>query len=210
MRIYRKIKTRAPSTSAAIDRLRSNPDWPTLTINRPEGTQDLPITLLHPVFGRFLDECDSISPMRPDYTLALELSEHMRKSPEVEPQRVDGFNKIINGYLDAPFALIPGLIPGSQDPSDGHAIVDNRLLILTAAKKEVGATGAEPLVQASYHYVEWGRKAVGNHLNSVMPCLFIVYFGKDLSTFKTRWDIMLTIYSKNRAVCGFRWSRNNQ
>lgn len=136
---------------------------------------------MHHAFGKFLDDCDNVTPMQADYDLISKVSAHLRGFHADESHRKHKFNSIMNDYLGDRFKLSPAVLPHTAFTTDGHAIVDDRLLILAEAKQEVGATGAEPYVQASSYYLEWCRHATQNHKKSVMPCLLIVYFGNNLA-----------------------------
>lgn len=140
-----------------MDKLAGSPDWDTLTINRPRGTEDLPVTLLHPAFGQFLDDCDAIVPTHLDYDFALRLSDHMRGFPWDDDVRIRKFNDLVSSYLGARFKLVRETLPSTAYASDGHAIVDGRLLVLAAAESKAGAKRADPFVKASYFYVQWSR-----------------------------------------------------
>ncbi|KAG8859337.1 hypothetical protein FRB96_004552 [Tulasnella sp. 330] len=138
-RLHTRIKPAEPLVRAVVGKLATNPDWTALTLDKPCGAEDLPITLLHPVFGRFFDGCDTIVLAHEDYDLILNLSKHMRDF-HADDSRMHIFNNVMNDYLGTHLALVSGTLPSSSYIPDGHALVDDCVLALAQAKLEVGAT----------------------------------------------------------------------
>jgi hypothetical protein len=76
----------------------------------------LPLTLLHPVFGRFVEDAKTISRTCNDYAAAHELSQSMCKFYEIGEHR----KKICRILLDYGIPVQPGPIGASEDRTDDH------------------------------------------------------------------------------------------
>lgn len=135
--LFSQIASGAPSSRAAVGKLADNPDWNKLVLDRPTETDALPVTLLHHVFGEFVDGCETYQ------TIAATLSGGMGGYPAAEDDR-GKILKIVSEYLE--LSITPTAIHNTPYATDGSLVIENNCLVISEAKNEVGSTGAEPFV----------------------------------------------------------------
>ena len=123
---------------------------PVWCFNRPpEAGAATPVTLLHPIFGKFLDDCKTHCPNESDNQLVLELSIKMSKYYATEEKRMSEFRAIMERYG---IVLGASTIEGTNYRTDGHLRIGERVILLVEGKNEIGSTGAEPIFQGLAYY----------------------------------------------------------
>jgi len=88
----------APSSQAVPKKFaqEQNDDDRALYCNRPVSTRaSIPVTLLHPIFGQFVDDCDTHIPTEEGNSLVLDLSQAMSDFYEDENARASKFREIL-------------------------------------------------------------------------------------------------------------------
>ena len=100
------------------------------------------MTLLHPIFGKFLDDCKTRCANESDNQFVLELS--IQKYYATEEKRMSEFRAILRCYG---ITLEASTIDGTSYRTDGHLHLDGRVVLLVEGKNEIGSTGAEPIFQ---------------------------------------------------------------
>ena len=140
--------------------------------NRPPGREaGLPLTLLHPVFGKFVDDASAITPTRDDYAIAYQLRNDMCDFYSNEAERR---HKICSALQDYGIPINPGTIGGSEHKTDGHVFKNWPMLILEL-KNEIGSKGAEPSLQALLYYRTFcDEYDLWDNYSTCHPC-FITY-----------------------------------
>ena len=138
---------------------------------RPPGALSIPVTLLHPIFGQFVDDCDTHKPTSNDNTFILDLSREMSDFFDNEGQRRTVFIDILrNRDMD--------IVPSSTN-RDLH--MNGRRYMIIEVKSEVGSEGAEPYCQAILYYTRAYTdevvKALEENVQFNFPCLIITLFG---------------------------------
>jgi len=129
---------------------------PVWCFNRPpEAGAATPVTLLHPIFGKFLDDCKTRCANESDNQFVLELSMQMSKYYATEEKRMSEFRAILRRYG---ITLEASTIDGTSYRTDGHLRLDGRVVLLFEGKNEIGSTGAEPIFQGLAYY----SSVVGN------------------------------------------------
>jgi hypothetical protein len=114
----------------------------TIRWNRPPSAASaIPSTLLHPIFGKFVDDCENHEPTAAVNKLAWTLSAAMSGFFKDEMTRASKFREILQGSdIDASAITIDGtkFITDGDVQSQGfrHAIIE--------VKNEIGSLGAEP------------------------------------------------------------------
>ena len=63
-----------------------NDNNPLIYCNCPSWTSSTPVTLLHPIFGEFVDDCQNYKPTEVDNAFVLELSTEMSKIYDTEAE----------------------------------------------------------------------------------------------------------------------------
>jgi hypothetical protein len=174
----------APSTlaepsnyfQAQVRRLSSEPLW--YFSRPPEAAALTPVTLLHPVFGTFLDECMTHVPTRSDNQLVLRLSHEMSQYYTNEERRMSAFRAILESYG---LVLEAATIPNTSYRTDGHLRLRGRFVLLVEGKNEFGAKGAEPIFQALSYYSSMVINSANNS-NDRYPMFIIYLVGESLSS----------------------------
>ncbi|KIL66082.1 hypothetical protein M378DRAFT_10374 [Amanita muscaria Koide BX008] len=147
--------------------------------NRPrDAFAPIPVTLLHPIFGQFIDDCEKYKPMEKDNAFVLELLTVMSKFYPDEAERADSVRQLFTEKYDIDFVqtVIEG-IAYSTDGDIGRTNCRNLRFAIIDFKNDVGSKGAEPLLQSIHYYLESNRRRAPEMPSSVLPCMIIMIFG---------------------------------
>ena len=170
-------KPAAPSSAGQSNAFAERQEKPNMRIecNRPPSTAPpTPPTLLHRVFGEFLDMCASGNVGAEDHDLALNLSRAMSLFYETELSRAQTIRDLFERY---------GLffkcteISNQTYTTDGSIFLNQFQYALLEVKNEIGRKGAKPYAQAALYYLESNRPRAAKWAHSVLPCLVVVVFG---------------------------------
>ncbi|KAI9507107.1 hypothetical protein F5148DRAFT_1285652 [Russula earlei] len=115
----------------------------------PSASHEIPPTLVHPIFGQFVDDCENHTPTRDDNLLASELRYGMSQILETEAERVYLFLQIMRdqGIQARGSEAVVGRARTDADmEEDGHRDV------IIEFKNEMASRGAELLFQARGYY----------------------------------------------------------
>jgi hypothetical protein len=82
-----------------------------------EQEADVPLTLLHPVFGQFVDDCQKMRVTVADYNIAKVLREKMSG---FHPHEGEHWKEICNVLQEYGIVIHPGKIGGTETNTDGH------------------------------------------------------------------------------------------
>jgi hypothetical protein len=138
----------------------------------------VPVTLLHPIFGQFIDECKEYKPTAIDNAFVLELSEAMSKVYPDEADRGKGIRQLFGDMYDIDFMqTVREGTTYTTDGDVGHNNDRNLSCALVEFKDDVGSKGAEPFMQSILYYLELTRARAPKMPNSVLPCMVINVFG---------------------------------
>jgi len=180
---YNRLPNEPPSQlglPARFFELQGRFTGPAFHFERPlSATHDIPPTLLHPIFGEFLDNCATHPPTREDNMLAYDLRSGMSKRFGQESDRVNMFVKILSKH---------GIQTQGSDISNHRATyktdsdmqINDFRFVIVEYKNEIGATGAEPLLQGIWYYqrsVGGDKMQLAKYTNSTLPCLLLYAFG---------------------------------
>jgi hypothetical protein len=77
-------------------------DYPILC-HRPASASSTPVTLLHPIFGEFVDDCTAGRPTPEDVQFVLKLSSQMSEFYSSEGERAKDFRELITDYCGLTF-----------------------------------------------------------------------------------------------------------
>jgi hypothetical protein len=148
------------------------------------AAHDIPLTLLHPIFGKFVDDCEKHVPTREDNLLAHGLRYTMSKIFSDESERVHEYIEILREHGIE--ARGPGLdSEGTTYRTDGDIQVNGFRFVIIEVKNEIcsGSGGSDPLLQGIWYYQQsvcGGGKMhmqVAKYPNSMLPCLILYAFG---------------------------------
>lgn len=118
--------------------------------NRPPDREHaLPLALLHPVFGAFIDDAKTIAPTREDYATAHRLKMDMC---DFYPNEGDRRQKICVALQEYGIGINPGPVGASEHKTDGHVCTTTHPKFILELKNEIGSKGAEPSLQAFLYY----------------------------------------------------------
>jgi hypothetical protein len=132
----------------------------------------LPLSLLHPIFGEFVDDAENYVPTPDDVPFFLAFVKAMVDVYKVEDGRRLTVSEIFENHK---MYIKPTSI--GKFGTDGDLSSGKFRYAIFEFKNEIGATGAEPFFQAILYYLEATRKFAGEHSNSVLPCIIILIFG---------------------------------
>ncbi|KAE9410741.1 hypothetical protein BT96DRAFT_846457 [Gymnopus androsaceus JB14] len=143
-------------------------------------TSVIPITLYHPVFGTFLDDCRTATPGPLFFDLYRELAVAMADFYLTEGKRLTVARGIFEKYG---FSITTSTVGenGSFD-TDGDIRMSNGKytvrLLFVEGKNELGADGADAYLQATLYYVEGVRDA--KLWDCRLPAMLVMLVGSTL------------------------------
>ena len=170
--------SKSPSDSSHPSTFRGSQRNPTTQIRcgRPRDPEEtIPATLLHPVFGQFLDDCKTHSITEEDNVFIGKFANAMSKVYDNEKERVDRVNGVLASYK---IGLRVTAKKGTQDYQvDGDLSVGEYRYVIAEFRNEAAASVSEPYMQAAAYYLERTRTQVLENTGSPLPCFLLVLFG---------------------------------
>jgi len=153
---------------------RQNHEYQAIYCNRPHTAQaTIPPTLLHPVFGQFLDDCETLEVTPEDNSLALGLHIAMSSFYTGENERAIA---VRDEFSKWGLNLVVSKTPDGFE-TDGDISVKDHRFVISVIKNEVCSTGAEPYSQAILYYLEFTRDFAGKLRGSSLPCMILLAVG---------------------------------
>ena len=168
-------KSDAPSSGADPKNFRFHQSTQDGTIycNRPEDPcRTLSLSLLHPVFGQFMDDFRNATPSSDDQTLAVDLVNAMT---DIYKKELDRQKAITKAFETSGYHMTGTRIDNYT--TDADISFKGFRYLIAELKNEVGSSGAEPYMQGSLYYLESTRTEAAKHSSSPLPCLLMVVFG---------------------------------
>lgn len=152
---------------------------------RPRGVAGtIPVTLLHPIFGAFLDDIQTHQPTEEDNALALHLSETMANFHPNETERATAIRDVL--MTKGGITLMTTTIEGTKYTTDGDLQHNRHRYLIAELKNEVSSGKTEPTAQAAMYYLESTRALAPDNPKSSLPCLLLYIFGRELSNDTSR------------------------
>ena len=147
---------------------------PAFAFSRPRSaTPTIPITLHHPIFGQFYDDCEQYEPSPEDHAFERHFSELMSRFYDKEGQRLNAAREAMGAY-----GLHFNVSNIGSYQTDGDVRVGDFPVAIVEGKLEIGSgSGAEPLFQAAWYYVESVRLMMKTRKLSKFPCLIMYIAG---------------------------------
>ncbi|KAM6501181.1 hypothetical protein JOM56_004195 [Amanita muscaria] len=177
-----------PSTAGepnGFSKRQENPDQ-MIYCNRPrDAFAPIPVMLLHPIFGQFIDDCENYKPTEKDNAFVLELSTAMSKFYLDEAKRADSVRQLFTEKYDIDF--VQTVIEGITDGDIGRTNRRNLRFAIIDFKNDVGSKGAEPLLQSIHYYLESNRRRAPEMPSSVLPCMILMVFGPYMCFVGAAW-----------------------
>ncbi|KAG5634893.1 hypothetical protein H0H81_000410, partial [Sphagnurus paluster] len=145
----------------------------------PHADATIPVTLYHPIFRQFIDDCKTHEPIDEDNKLVREITLAMSKFfPNKKARTAELLEILKDNGIPATTATIYS--KGHSFPTDGAVESKNSLIMIIEGELEIGSTGAEPYAQAILYYAHSAGKKSEEHVNFNFPCLIITVFGQTL------------------------------
>jgi hypothetical protein len=175
---YKYRDTRAPSQlaqTAEFQELQKN-NATFYNCGRPANLESsIPLTLLHPIFGQFVEDAKTVAPTRHDYATADKLR---REMCEFYPKEADRRHKFCLAFEEYGIHIYAGNIGASQDSTDGHFCKCNHPMLIAEIKNDIGWKGAEPYLQALLYYcIFCDQYKLWDDGATCHPCLIIFLAG---------------------------------
>jgi len=172
----------APSSAgfpSEFSKLQQKPAQHILWSRPPGGDATIPVTLLHSILRRFVDDCENHQPVRKDNELVLEMMEKMTTFFPNEGVRAAELRGILTEY-GIPVVTSTIASNGRHFPTDGAVEIDGHLGSIIEVKAEIGSKGAEPYAQGILYYTHSNAKKSKDFPKFNFPCLVIAVFGQRL------------------------------
>jgi hypothetical protein len=146
---------------------------------RPRDPEEIiPVTLLHPVFGQFLDDCQTKMMTEDDNEFVGKLANAMSNLYDDEAERIRAVDKLFReAHVDFD---IYGKVPGTNYVMDANlSLEDPRLpsYVIAEFKNEAAASASEPYMQVVAYYLEATRAHAPRMSGFTFPCFLLVLFG---------------------------------
>ena len=139
----------------------------------------IPVTLLHPIFRQFIDNCKNHQPMQEDNKLVLELMGAMSNFFPDENARAAELRAILTRH-GIPVVTSTITSKGHHFPTDGAVAINGHLVAIIEVKREIGSKGAEPYAQVILYYSHSNATKSQEFLEFNFPSLLITVFGQTL------------------------------
>lgn len=148
----------------------------------PKRKHSIPLTLLDPVFGKFLDDCKQSPVGAEDYFAASELQQAMCQFYNKEASRLLAFHEVLEKYG---IKLHSRGVGATQFLTDGHLLKGDHPVIILEGKNEISQGTAEPTLQALLYYNALCKSGnVWRDKSSCHPCFAIVLAGRSYPHFQ--------------------------
>lgn len=176
----RKFPQNAPSSQGKPSEFKGIQKDPDLTIHwdrPPSAAHTIPSTLLHPIFGAFMDDCENHEPTPDDNKLVMALSATMSGFFTDETGRASKFRELLRQHdID----LRATTIDGSNYTTDGDVQYKGFRYAIAEVKNEIGSTKAEPHMQVLSYYIHSTTSFSKEKPAFRFPCIAITLFGRFL------------------------------
>ena len=151
-----------------------------ITCSRPPAADaPIPITLLHPIFRQFLDNCDNHQLIVEDINLILELMGAMSNFIRDEDAHAAELRDILMRHG---IPVITSMITskGHHFRTDGTVAINGHLVVIIEVKEEIGSKGAEPYAQVVLYYSHPTAMKSQEFPKFSFPSLLITVFSQTL------------------------------
>ncbi|KAG2030784.1 hypothetical protein BDR03DRAFT_1033765, partial [Suillus americanus] len=155
--------------------IQENPDLAVRWDRPPSVADAIPSTLLHPVFGAFMDDCENIEPTPDDNELVMALSVAMSGFFGGGAERACRFREVLQEHdID----LSPIRINGATYNTDGDQQYKYFRHAIAQVTNEIGSTEAEPHIQALSCYIHSTNYFAKHNPAFRFPSIVITLFGE--------------------------------
>jgi len=177
------MNPRAPSDQAKPSEFATMQNGPGFFLcSRPESNEHtVPLALLDPVFGEFVDDCRSIMLTSNDMVTARNLKTHMSEFyPRTEHRRYT-FSMILENYG---IPVHRRYIGDTEYRTDGYNEDFGHPSLISKVESEISSSpGGEPSLQALLYYHCFVREyALWKDVSTCHPCFIIFVAGESFLT----------------------------
>ncbi|GJJ11078.1 hypothetical protein Clacol_005309 [Clathrus columnatus] len=135
----------------------------------------VPLTLLHPVFAQFVDDCKTIEFTSKDMDFAFDLKMEMSAFFDGESSRREKFYKMMKEIYAIEFKPDSPISPARYEMG-GYISHNGRPILIAEVKNEMAGLTSEPILQALLYYMEV-VKALSEDVSSCHPCFTLILVG---------------------------------
>ena len=147
--------------------------------SRPPGTSPpIPLTLLHPIFAEFVEDCEQSQPSRQINQFTLKFAESMSKFHPDEKARTKELKLL---FSDLGIDLQTIRITGTGYEMDTALIKGNKFLLVCGEIKNDAANNVDPFLQAILYYLEQTREVAATFPSSILPAMILICAGAPLN-----------------------------
>ncbi|KAI5988677.1 hypothetical protein F5J12DRAFT_865256 [Pisolithus orientalis] len=141
-----------------------------IACGRPRDVEEvIPVTLLHRVFAKFIDSCQTHTITEEDNNLVSELADAMSALYENEHQRVIALNVVLAKCQALQYVVDATMCVTVRDNLHPYVIAE--------FKNEATASNSDPYVQAVAYYLELTKGYAPTLSGCALPCLLLIIFG---------------------------------
>ncbi|KAG1860902.1 hypothetical protein F4604DRAFT_1957637 [Suillus subluteus] len=184
----RKFPQNAPSSQGKPSEFKDIQEDPDLTIHwdrPPSAAHTIPTTLLHPIFGAFMDDCENHEPTPDDNKLVMALSVTMSGFFTDDTRRASKFRELLRQHnID----LRATTIDGSNYTTNGDMQYKGFRYAIAEVKNEIGSTKAEPHMQVLSYYIHSTTSFSKEKPAFRFPCIAITLFGSHIDFSAAVWS----------------------
>ncbi|KAI5995839.1 hypothetical protein F5J12DRAFT_855433 [Pisolithus orientalis] len=155
---------------------------------RPRNNEEtIPATLLHPVFGQFLDGCQTEEVKAEDNEFIQKLANVMSDLHKDESVRIKEVNKVLETYgLNFNLGV---KVKGTDYVMDGEMSTNDYRYVIAEFKNETAAAASEPYMQAVTYYLESTSQQALQTTGSALPCFLFLLFGPYIVFAGAVWNL---------------------
>ncbi|KAG5635817.1 hypothetical protein H0H81_010047 [Sphagnurus paluster] len=141
-----------------------------------ERESRIPLTLIHPIFGTFIDDSKEIPLGADDYKFSKRFRDDMCEFYRKEDDRRQVLCNLLNEFG---LKVTPAHIGSSQGRTDGHIVTGkNHLSHIQELQNELGSGRVEPLFRALLYYQTFiDQFQLGKDPSTCHPCFIIAVLG---------------------------------
>ncbi|KAG1738714.1 hypothetical protein EDB19DRAFT_2039530 [Suillus lakei] len=151
----------------------------------PTAADTIPSTLLHPIFGEFMDDCEKHKPTPDDHKLVMALSVAMSGFFKDEDERTGVFRELL---LQHDIDLRGTSINYTAYNTDGDMQYKGFRYAIAEVENEIGSTKADPHMQVLSYYIHSTTPFVKAKPAFRFPCIAITLFGPYIDFSAAIWS----------------------
>ncbi|KAF8550759.1 hypothetical protein OG21DRAFT_1419186, partial [Imleria badia] len=151
--------------------------------------ETIPVALLHPVFGQFLDDCETHSITAEDNAFTEWLANVSSDFYDNAEQRADEVNAVLASYdIGLCVTTHKGTEPEGHQVN-GHLSVGEYPCVIAQFRERMVASVSEPYMQTPACYLERTRMQALENTGSPLPCFLLAFFGPCLVFAGAVWNL---------------------